>query len=75
MPFRKSERLYRQDTFPFSTTHLSVSSPSPDGYQDHGEDEVLAQQRDDQRGWGDDFHHQQEEHVQADEDRDGQSHL
>lgn len=38
--------------------------PSPEGVEYHGEEDELAQKRDDQRGRRDDLGEQQEEHSQ-----------
>ena len=54
---------------------VCVCVNGPDGDEDHGEDEVLSEQRHHQTGGRDDLDDQQEEHVQTNEDRDGQRHL
>ena len=47
----------------------------PDGYEDHREDEILSEQRHDQRRRRDDLDDQQEEHIQARQNWNGQRHL
>ena len=56
-------------------SHSSSYIYSPDGDENHGEDEVLPEEGDDQRGRRDDLDHEQEEHVQAGQDRNGECHL
>lgn len=48
---------------------------SPDGDEYHGKDEILPQKRHHEGGGGDDFHHKEEEHVETNENGDGQRHL
>ena len=64
-------------TFFFRVSHQEGICPlfSPDGDEYHGEDEVLPEEGDDQRGRRDDLDHEQEEHVQAGQDRNGEGHL
>ena len=46
-----------------------------EGVEDHGEQDELAQQRDDQGGGRDDLGQQEEEHGEGEEDGDGQTDL
>ena len=46
-----------------------------EGDQDHGEEEVLAEQRNGQRRRWDDLGQQQEEHSQREQNRDAECHL
>ncbi len=48
---------------------------SPERVQYHGEQDELAQERDDERSRRDDLGEKQEEHSQRQEDADGQAHL
>lgn len=41
----------------------------------HGEYQVLSKQRHNQRRWRNDLYDQQEEHVETDENRDGERYL
>ena len=64
-------------SFFFRVSHQEGICPlfSPDGDEYHGEDEVLPEEGDDQGGRRDDLDHEQEEHVQAGQDRNGEGHL
>ena len=58
------------------TQHQTMfSSCSPEGVEDHGEEDELAEEGDDQGGGGDDLGEEEEEHGEGEEDGDAQSHL
>ena len=44
---------------------------SPEGIEDHGEEDKLAEEGDDQGGGGDDLGQEEEEHGEGEQDRDG----
>ena len=44
---------------------------SPEGIEDHGEEDKLAKEGDDQGGGGDDLGQEEEEHGEGEQDRDG----
>ena len=44
---------------------------SPEGIEDHGEEDKLAEEGDDQGGGGDDLGEEEEEHGEGEQDRDG----
>ena len=44
---------------------------SPEGIEDHGEEDNLAEEGDDQGGGGDDLGEEEEEHSEGEQDRDG----
>ena len=54
--------------------HL-LSTPLPDRYEDHGENQVLAQQRHHKTRRRDNLDDQQEKHVKTNQNRDGQRNL
>ena len=48
---------------------------SPEGIEDHGEEDKLAEEGDDQGGGGDDLGEEEEEHGEGEQDGDAQGHL
>ena len=48
---------------------------SPEGVQDHGEEDKLAEERDHEGGRGDDLSQEEEEHGEREQDGDGEAHL
>ena len=48
---------------------------SPEGIEDHGEEDKLAKEGDDQGGGGDDLGQEEEEHGEGEQDGDAQGHL
>ena len=50
-------------------------STSPECVEDHGEEDELAEEGDDQGGGGDDLGEKQEEHSEGEEDGDGEGDL
>ena len=57
------------------TVNTGKISDSPEGIEDHGEEDKLAEEGNDQRGRRDNLGQQQEEHSQRQQDRDGQRDL
>ena len=47
----------------------------PERIEDHGEEDKLAKEGDDEGGGRDDLGQEEEEHRQGEQDRDGQGHL
>ena len=47
----------------------------PEGVQDHGEEDKLAEEGDHEGGWGDDLSQEEEEHGEREQDGDGEAHL
>ena len=47
----------------------------PEGVQDHGEEDKLAEEGDHEGGWGDDLSQEEEEHGEREQDGDGQTDL
>ena len=56
---------------------LSCTSPSfkPERIEDHGEEDELAKEGNNKRGWGDDLGEEEEEHREGKQDGDGQRDL
>ena len=48
---------------------------SPEGVQDHGEEDKLAEEGDHEGGRGDDLSQEEEEHGEREQDVDGETHL
>ena len=48
---------------------------SPEGIEDHGEEDKLAEEGDHEGGRGDDLGQQEEEHGEREQDGDGEAHL
>ena len=53
------------------TVKSDKSGVSPEGIEDHGEEDKLAEKGDDQGGGGDDLGEKEEEHSEGEQDRDG----
>ena len=53
------------------TVNTGKISDSPEGIEDHGEEDKLAKEGDDQGGGGDDLGQEEEEHGEGEQDRDG----
>ena len=47
----------------------------PEGVQDHGEEDKLAEEGDHEGGWGDDLSQEEEEHGEREQDGDGEADL
>ena len=58
---------------------MNVKNPNCDedgeGDEEHGEEEILAEEGDGERGGRDDLGQQEEEHGEREEDVDGETHL
>jgi hypothetical protein len=63
---------FEDEALPYSWRAIMKKKKGDLPYRDeyHGEYEVLAEQRHHQTGGRNDLHHQQEEHVETNEDRD-----
>ena len=57
------------------TVKSDENGGSPEGIEDHGEEDKLAEEGDDEGGGGDDLGKQEEEHCQGEQDGDGQGDL
>ena len=55
--------------------HYVSSFPLPEGVQDHGEEDELAEEGDHEGGRGDDLRQQEEEHGEREQDGDGEADL
>ena len=55
--------------------HIVIVIFKPEGIEDHGEEDELAQEGDDQGGGWDDLGQEEEEHCQGEQDGDGQGDL
>ena len=55
--------------------HYVSSFPLPEGVQDHGEEDKLAEEGDHEGGRGDDLRQQEEEHGEREQDGDGEADL
>ena len=55
--------------------HIVIVIFKPEGIEDHGEEDELAKEGDDEGGGWDDLGQEEEEHCQREQDRDGQGHL
>ena len=53
------------------TVKSDENGDSPEGIEDHGEEDKLAEEGDDQGGGGDDLGQEEEEHGEGEQDRDG----
>ena len=53
------------------TVKSDKNGVSPEGIEDHGEEDKLAEKGDDQGGGGDDLGEKEEEHSEGEQDRDG----
>ena len=53
------------------TVKSGKNGVSPEGIEDHGEEDKLAEEGDDQGGGGDDLGEEEEEHGEGEQDRDG----
>ena len=53
------------------TVKSDKNGVSPEGIEDHGEEDKLAEKGDDQGGGGDDLGEEEEEHSEGEQDRDG----